>query len=40
MKSIANKIFNNKEVIIITLVFLYFIGLVIYNILTHGIKSI
>jgi len=40
MKAITNTIANNKEIITITLVILGFVGLVIYNILTHGIHSI
>lgn len=37
MKAITNKITNNKEIISISLVILGVIGLIVYNILTHGI---
>jgi len=40
MKAITNTISNNKEIITIALVILGFVGLVIYNILTHGIQSV
>jgi preprotein translocase subunit Sss1 len=40
MKAITNTIANNKEIIAISLVILGFIGLIVYNILTHGIHSV
>jgi hypothetical protein len=39
MKAITNTIVNNKEVITIALVILGFAGLVVYNILKHGIST-
>lgn len=40
MKAITNKIADNKEVIFISLTILTVVGLVVYNILTYGIRSI
>jgi hypothetical protein len=37
MKAITNKIVNNKEVIIIGITIMTFVGLIVYNILVHGI---
>lgn len=39
MKAITNTIVNNKEVITIVAVILGFVGLVVYNILKHGIST-
>jgi hypothetical protein len=39
MKAITNTIVNNKEVITIVSVILGFVGLVVYNILKHGIST-
>ena len=40
MKAITNTIVSHKEVITIALVVLGFIGLVVYNILVHGIHAV
>jgi hypothetical protein len=40
MKAITNTIVNHKEVITIVAVVLGFVGLVVYNILTHGIHAV
>jgi len=39
MKAITNTIVNNKEVITIVAVILTLVGLVVYNIITHGIST-
>jgi hypothetical protein len=40
MKAITNTIASHKEIITIALVVLTIVGLIVYNILTHGIQSI
>jgi uncharacterized membrane protein YozB (DUF420 family) len=43
MKAITNTITNHKEIItiaVVVLVVLGFVGLVVYNILTHGIHAV
>jgi hypothetical protein len=38
MKSLKDKIINNKEIIIIVSSLIIIIGLVTYNILVHGVR--
>jgi len=40
MKAITSTIVNHKEIITIAAVILGLIGLIVYNILTHGIQSV